>query len=115
VGPALAFLAPTLNVTITAGQSFLVTSQRAFGGGTAAAGLGLWICYQTGGTGPLFQTGFGAMGLQVPAGARVNFPMTAVLRDLPAGTYTVGLCGSSGLFSAWAGSDPNGSTSVMVF
>jgi hypothetical protein len=114
VGPAVVFLAPTVNVTITAGQSIFVTSQRAFGGnGNAASNLGLAICYRNGG--PVTQFGFGAVGLRVPVGTRVNFPMSAILTGLPAGTYAVGLCGSSTDSGNWAGSDPNGSTSATVF
>jgi hypothetical protein len=115
VGPTLAFLAPPATVTITLGQSILVTSQRALGtnGTSGANSLSLWICYRNG-TGPLFQSGFGANGLSVPANTRVNFPMTATLTGLAAGTYTVGLCGSTPA-STWNSNDPNGSTTAVVF
>jgi hypothetical protein len=115
VGPSVVFLAPTVNVTITAGQSIFVTSQRALGGnGFAAANLGLWICHRNGG-GPVVQSGFGSIGLRVPANTRVNFPMSAILTGLPAGTYAVGLCGSSSDWGSWTGADPNGTTSATVF
>ena len=67
VTSGLTFLAPTVNVTITAGQSILVTSQRAFGtNGNAATGLALAICYSTGGGAPV-QSGVGVLGLRLPA------------------------------------------------
>jgi hypothetical protein len=45
---------------------------------------------------------------------RVNFPMTAVLKNLAPGTYTVGLCGFAFDPSGWT-SNESGSTSAVVF
>lgn len=117
VGPAVVFLAPPATVTITLGQSILVTSQRALGtnGASGANALSLWICYRNS-AGVLFQSGFGAVGLSVPTNTRVNFPMTATLTGLAAGTYSVGLCGSApSTWASWNSNDPNGSTTAVVF
>lgn len=115
VGFGLGFLAPTGNVTITAGQSIFVTSQRAFGtNGNAASGLALAICYSTGGGAPV-QSGVGVLGLRLPANTRVNYPMTAILSGLPAGTYAVGLCGYSLGEPAFWNSNESGSTTAVVF
>jgi hypothetical protein len=115
VGFSVTFLAPTVDVTVADGQSVLVTSQRAFGSnGAAATGLSLWICYQNGSAGALTPVGVGTLGLRVPAFTRVNFPMTAVLKDLAPSTYTVGLCGFAFDPSGWT-SNESGSTSAVVF
>jgi Collagen triple helix repeat (20 copies) len=119
-GPAITassvFITPTVDVTIATGQSIFVTSQRALGSDFLGGGtnLNLLMCYRIG-TGPytyLAQTE--VVGLRVPTGTRVNFPMSTIITGLPAGTYTVGLCGSSSNPGSWT---PNGagSTSAVVF
>jgi hypothetical protein len=114
--PSLAFLSPAVSVTLTkAGQTILVSASRALGSMSASggAGLTLWICYQNGGSPQLVGNGMG--GLQVGANTRVTFSLSAIVSDLPPGTYLVGLCGAaSNPFAPW-NSNGGGYTSALVF
>jgi hypothetical protein len=111
-GP-MAFIGPTVEVTIAAGQSILVTSQAALGANnSAASALTLAICYAVGGGLPV-QVGGSANGLRLPSNTRINFPMTTIISGMAAGTYNVGLCGQTSS-NAW-NSNHTGSTSAIVF
>jgi hypothetical protein len=113
IGP-LAFFAPTVDVTIEAGQSILVTSQAALGSTAGGGGstLTLAICYSIGGGVPI-QVGGVALGLRVPSNTRVNFPMTTIISGFAPGTYAVGLCGQTSS-SGW-NSNHLASTTAIVF
>jgi hypothetical protein len=108
---AVDFLAPPVTVSVTSlGQRVHVVSHKALGSSAGAAGLNLWICYKQG-AGLINTIGNGIFGLRVPANSRFPFGLSAVIKDLPVGTYNVGLCGN-----ASAGWDLNdwGYTSAIV-
>ena len=91
----LEMLAAPLTVQIASNtQKVLVTSQKALGSSGYAANLNLWIC-RADSAGTLTKVGGGVMNLSVPNGGMNLYTMTAVLENLAAGTYRVGLCGSS--------------------
>jgi len=108
----IAFISPTVSVTITAGQKIFATSQAALGAGiTAASGLNLYICYSSG---TVTQWGGGTFGLTPPANQRHHYGLSAILTLLPAGTYSVGLCGSAVTPANWNNNEW-AYTSAMVF
>jgi hypothetical protein len=107
------FLAPKVTVSVTgAGQSIHVVSHKALGSNQVggASGLNLWICYQQG-AGPVNTIGNGMFGLSVPQGIRLSFGLSGVIKSLPVGTYSVGLCGSAS--AGWSYNDW-GYTSAIV-
>ena len=94
----LAFIAPTVDVTISApNQRIHVISHRALGAGSVAANeLGIKICYQSTVSGSLLnEVGLGMFGLQVPMNTRTVLGLSSVIAGLANGTYRVGLCGVS--------------------
>jgi hypothetical protein len=92
---ALEMLAAPLTVQIASNtQKVLVTSQKVLGSSGFAAGLNLWVC-RADSAGTLTKVGGGVMNLSLPNGGMNLYTMTAVLENLDAGTYRVGLCGSS--------------------
>jgi len=93
----LAFIAPTVDVTINApNQRVHVTSHRALGGYSAANELGIYICYQSTIAGSSINSiGLGMLGLQVPANTRTVLGLSSVLAGLANGVYRVGLCGAT--------------------
>jgi hypothetical protein len=103
-----------VSVTVATGQRVHVTSHAALGS-TAAGGanaLNLYICYRLSG-GLITTVGGGAFGMTAAQNQRHLYGLSAVITGLPAGTYDVGLCGSSSStnwnFNEWA------YTSAMVF
>jgi hypothetical protein len=82
-------------VTIAAGEIIQVTSHVALGttAGAGAANLSLWIAYSSGG--PPVAVGPGMNGLGLDKDNRMTYGMSALLTGLPAGTYRVGIAGSS--------------------
>ncbi len=119
-GPApnvtLMFLAPAVSVTLTkAGQRILVNASRALGSTSVNGGaaLTLWICHQN--SGALQMAGAGMGGLQVGQNRRVSFSLSAIISGLPAGTYSVGLCGTApNPFAPW-NNNGAGYTTAIVF
>jgi hypothetical protein len=114
----IGFVAPMATVQVSAaGQRVLVTSTRIFGstqtGG--ADGLYLAICYANLADGMILEGSSSLPNLRVPQNTRVTLGHTAILTDLPAGTYRVGLCG--GVFSATQKWNANGegATTAIVF
>jgi hypothetical protein len=76
-------------------QKVLVTSHKALGSSTGdASDLNLWICRQDS-TGALTRVGPGVMRLSLPDAGMQLYSLSAVVENLAAGTYQVGLCGSS--------------------
>jgi hypothetical protein len=91
----LSFIGPSASVAITTGQRIHVTAHAALGAGSiAAASLNLYICQRASG-GPLTTVGGGVFGLTSPANQRQLYGLSAVVTGLAAGTYQVGLCGST--------------------
>ena len=97
-GPAsaLAFIGPTVSVTVDAGERVLVFAQKALGSSIGASALNLWICFEpTGGT--LTVVGGGLFGLRAPANSRAVYGLTAPTPpSATPGRYVVGLCGTAG-------------------
>jgi hypothetical protein len=112
---ALSFLGPTVSVTVGDGQRVYVSSNKALGSTVAggATDLGLAICYRLAGTADIISVGGWSLGLRVPQNTRVPMGLTAVISGLEAGTYDVGLCGSTS--SANWNSNEYGYTSALVF
>jgi hypothetical protein len=103
VTSTFAFVGPTLTVTAAPGQTISVVASKAFGSTVAGGGTGLslWVCYQSTAAGsPLTQIGGGMFNLAIPAGAREVFTLPATVTP-PAGTYLVGMCGSSPTPDTW--------------
>jgi hypothetical protein len=112
VTTATAFIGPTVSVTVAANQKIFVSSHAALGASAAAAsGLNLYICYQSG---AINTVGLGSFGYTAAANQRLNFGLSAVITGLAAGTYIVGLCGSSTNAANWVNNEW-GYTSAMVF
>lgn len=112
VGSTLAFIGPTVSVTVAAGQKVYVSSNAALGANaTAATSLNIYICYQSG---SITQVGFGSFGLTAAANQRQMYGLSAVITGLSAGTYLVGLCGSSTNSANWTNNE-YGYTSALVF
>jgi hypothetical protein len=89
----LAFLGPTVNVTVASGQKVVVIANQALGASaTPANGLRLWICSR-GDDGMMNGWGWGIYDLTCPANNRQMYGMSASIQGLPAGTHAVGLCG----------------------
>ncbi len=95
------FIAPTVTVALQPGQRVHITSYATLGTTANPAGdLDLSVCYRLeGSTSTPTRIGLGAWGMRIPAGTRLPFGLSAVLPGTAAGTYNVGLCGTS--------SDPN--------
>jgi hypothetical protein len=93
---ALAFLSPTVIVTVAAGGKILTWSTKALGSSSAGGAdkLTLFMCYQSTVSGSTIITvGSGVLGLRVPQNTRLNFGLNATFTGLAAGSYKVGLCG----------------------
>jgi hypothetical protein len=117
VTSSFAFVGPTLTVTTGAnGQTISVVASKAFGSTAPGGGVGLnlWICYRSTAAGsPLNQVGGGIFNLAVPADSRQLFTLPATITPA-AGTYLVGLCGSSPSPATW-NSNEFGYISASVF
>lgn len=94
-----AFIAPTVQVTITATtQGVLVASSGALGTTTAggANALRMTICRQPAAGGALTTNGTDYMsGLRIAQNTRLPFTLSTRFTGLTAGTYNVGLCAVS--------------------
>lgn len=94
----LAFIGPTVTIIVAAGQRVHVTASKSLGS-TAAGGaqnLFLDVCYRANGSSaPPTVTGGGVYGLRVAQNTRALQTLSAVIANLPAGTYNVGLCAES--------------------
>ena len=109
----LQMLATPASVPVVAGQKVFVMSSKALGASTVAANdLDLWICYQQG-SGALVQVGGAIFDLRADANTRQIYSLSAVIAGLAAGTYNVGLCGTSS--SANWNSNEYSYTSALVF
>jgi len=110
------FLSATATVTITTGQSILVTANRAFGTSAAAGAdsLDLYVGYRVSGSGATPSlVGGGMLNMRLPQYSRVPFGISAIIIGLPAGTYEVGMAGDDDGNGNW-NSNEFGYTSVLV-
>jgi hypothetical protein len=113
VTTTLGFISPGVNVTVAAGQKVYVSSNAAMGAlGTAATGLRLYICRAQGAV--VTQVGDGSWDYTAAPNQRHSFGLSAVITGLPAGTYTVGLCGTAATPANWSNNE-YGYTSALVF
>ena len=107
-------LATPAVVTVTTGQDIFVMSSKALGAsGVAATDLDLWICHQPAAGGALTQIGAAILDLRADANTRQIYSLSAVIFNLAAGTYNVGLCGTSS--SPYWNSNEYSYTSALVF
>ena len=112
-GVSLQFLAPVAYVTVASGQRVYVSSVRVLGSTSGGDSLSLWICYKGGG--PLLSPVGPALDqLRIGAGGRLPLGVTAVVSGLPAGNYSVGLCGTATDTSSPWNDNGAGSTTAMV-
>lgn len=112
----LQFLVLPAQVTVGEGQAVHVTSNKAFGSSSAAGAhsLNLFICSRPhGSTATPAAYGGGSLGNRVAQNTRVTMGLSAVITDLSAGTYQVGLCGYSIDGANW-NSNEYGYTSALV-
>lgn len=97
-GSTNGFISPRLTVTVTAGQRVQFTVSQALGApappGEAATALNIYPCYQLTTAASPTNIGFGIFGLTAAAGQRHVFTISGVVTPA-AGTYYVGMCGSS--------------------
>lgn len=90
----LAFVSPTLTITVKAGQKVFLVATRAMGGYFAANELGIYPAYQsTAPNSPITNLNLGMYGLQVPANTRITFSVNGIFSNLAAGTYKFGMSG----------------------
>lgn len=114
VNASNAFIGPTVNVTLSAGQRVYMQITKSLGTTQPnAGGLNVFPCYQPL-AGALTTQGGGIFGLAVVATLRINVDMNYVYSGLAAGTYTLGMCGSSTSSANWNNNEW-GYLSVMVF
>jgi hypothetical protein len=81
-------------------QKVLVTSNKAIGSYWGAQALNLWICRQDE-SGNITKVGPGIFNLSLPSGGLQLYSLSAVIENVVAGTYRVGLCGSSNDSANW--------------
>ena len=87
------FIAPTVDVTVAAGDVVSVSATTTMGSFLllGAGGLTLGVGYAVG-AGPV-TAAVEFAGLSVGPGEKVNFPVAGLIAGLPAGTYRVGVVG----------------------
>ncbi len=92
----LAFIGPTLTVTLTANQKVFVAANKALGSGATQGGpMNLYLCYELPtGTAPSVSGG-GSFGYTAPVNQRLSYGLTNTVVGLPAGSYNFGLCGTA--------------------
>ncbi|NUQ69152.1 MAG: hypothetical protein HUU18_12875 [Phycisphaerales bacterium] len=102
----ISFLTPTVTVTITAGQKIFVMAHAALGAGVSpASNLNIYPGYMVQGTTTVLPVGGGIFGLTAPANSRQIYSISGVLPPLTAGTYHVGMAGSSSNAANWINSE----------
>lgn len=92
----LAFIGAKVLIDVATGQSVHVSANQTLGSTAVggATGLNLYMCYQDQ-TGPITRIDDGQSGLSVPGGQRHQYGLTRVFWGLAAGTYRIGLCGTT--------------------
>lgn len=116
VNSANAFIGPTVNVTLAAGQRAYMQITKSLGTTVASAsGLNVYPCYQLSGGGVLTTQGGGIFGLTVLGTQRIMLDMNYVYSGLAAGTYAIGMCGASAAGAANWNNNEWGYISALVF
>lgn len=117
VGTTNDFIGPTATLTVTGTQRIALTASKALGS-TIAGGanqLNLYTCYQSTASGsPINTIGAGLFGLSVAQNQRTVFTLPGVTPVLAAGTYQVGLCGSSVNSTNWNSNEYGYVTAFVV-
>jgi hypothetical protein len=115
-GTTNAFIGPTLNVTLAAGQKAMMVVHKALGSFAAGGGtsLNIYPCYQLTPGGTLTTQNGGIFGLTVPQNQRQLFGINWIFSGLSAGTYTIGMCGSTPTPAGWNNNEW-GYISAIVF
>ncbi|MDB4957104.1 MAG: hypothetical protein JWO36_4673 [Myxococcales bacterium] len=114
VSNVTAFITPTVSVTIAANQKIYASANAGLGSlATAGTALNIYMCYQLSG-GPVTTWSLGMFGLTSAANSRQVYGISAVMSGLGAGTYAVGMCGSSTSAANWNNNEW-GYLSAMVF
>jgi hypothetical protein len=101
---ANAFIGTTVNVTLAAGQRAHLVVEKALGSTVAGGGtaLNIYPCYQNTIAGsPLTTQGLGIFGLTAAQNQRHVYGINWVFSNLAAGTYAIGMCGSSSNAASW--------------
>jgi Collagen triple helix repeat (20 copies) len=112
---ALAFLGPTVQLTVQAGQRVHAIASKTLGSTAAGGGTGLdlYICYRSTVIGSGIQTiGLGIANLATPQNSRNLYTLSADF-GLPAGTFNIGLCGDTPSPASWNNND-NGYVTALV-
>jgi hypothetical protein len=112
----VAFIGPTVNVTLAAGQSAHMVMQKALGSTVAggATDLDIYPCYLNVAGGAVTAVGGGIFDLRIAQNQRLLFGMNHVYSGLPAGTYTIGMCGITSQPANWNNNEW-GYISALVF
>jgi hypothetical protein len=112
----IAFIGPTVTVAVAAGQKVMVIANKGLGATTTAAtGLSLYIGYAASATPTTVITvGGGILNLTCPANTRLLENMNGIITGLSAGTYVVGIAGSSSAATTWNNNEW-GYISALVF
>jgi len=113
---ALAFIGPTVNVTLAVNQRAHMVVHKAVGSINAAGAndLDVWACYQNTGGGAITQVGNGILDLRVSQNNRTLVGINHIYSGMAAATYTVGLCGFTAQVANW-NSNEWGYISALVF
>lgn len=111
------FVAGQATVTIAAGQKIFVMSTATLGAfATPATSLNLWVCQKLQSAAqPTVDVGGGTFGLATAANTRQHYSLSTIFTGLPAGTYSVGLCGySTELTSHWTNNEYGYTTALVI-
>lgn len=111
------FLVVPAVVTITEGQSILVTSNRAFGTTAVGGALSLDISIGirvAGSSATPSQSGQSLSGLRLPQNSRVPFSINTIISGRPAGTYEVGMAGTDHGNGNWNSNTVGITTAVVL-
>jgi hypothetical protein len=116
-GSQLAFIGPTVTVTVTgAGQRVHLTASKTLGTTSinGALGLTLYACSRSTAPGSsLVTAGAGVNNLRLPTGTRIVQTISHVFSALAPGTYQVGLCGSATSPITWNDNDLGYATALV--
>jgi hypothetical protein len=113
------FLTQPAQVSVAAGQSVHVTSNKAFGSTAIGGGqdLDLYICSRSTaapvGTVPTLHGG-GVLDNRLSQNQRTTMGLSYVIAGLSQGTYQVGLCGKSSLPGSWNSNEWGYTTAIIV-
>jgi hypothetical protein len=109
-----AFLGATASVTLATSRPVFMVASKAFGSSTGGTVLTIWPCYQLQPSGAIQKGGLGISGLTAAASQRHDYSISYVFPPLPAGTYTIGMCGSSSSASSWDSNDAGYVSAIVL-